>query len=270
MLERGHGDRVQRRALQVHQGSAGGIGLEHAGSGCGGALGARPHDHRAQRGRQVAVQAVGRGRGGRAPKVPDADAAVGHDDGVTAERPVGDAGLPQPQHGQQDLIQGSVGEAGAVSLRPGPRSSGSLGNERGVPAGPEPAGGEHVGDQDPGASGHEREVGLVLDLLQPVEDEGRPGIPVQAEPPQFRQHPGIGRVTAVDRQLDRLACLITAGELLDPPDLARGPGNIPRRQAQVRDPLGDLRRRRQAQRGPHGQVQGRRRRPIPARRSRWR
>ena len=95
----------------------------------------------------------------------------------------------------------------------------------------------------------------MLDLLQPVEDERRPGIPVEAEPPQFRQHPGIGRVTAVDRQLDRLACLITAGELLDPPDLARGPGDVPRRHAQVRDPLGDLRRRRQTQRGAHGQVQ---------------
>ena len=111
MLEPVHGDRVQRRALQVHQRGAGGIGVEHPSGRRGGALGPGPHGHRAQRGRQVAVQAAGRGRGGRAPEVPDADAPVGHDDAVTAERSVGDAGVPQPHHGQQDLNQGGVGEA---------------------------------------------------------------------------------------------------------------------------------------------------------------
>jgi hypothetical protein len=116
ILQRGHGDRVQSRALQVHQGGVGGIGVEHPGGRRSGALGPRPHGHRAQRGRQVAVQAAGRGRGGRAPEVPDADAPVGHDDGVAAERSVGDAGLAQLQHGQQDLIQDGVGEVGAVGL----------------------------------------------------------------------------------------------------------------------------------------------------------
>ena len=139
VLERGHGDRVQRRALQVHQGGAGGIGVEHPGGRRGGALGPGPHGHRAQRGRQVAVQAAGRGRGGRAPEVPDADAPVGHDDGVAAERSVGDAGVAQPHHGQQDLIQGGVGEAGAVGLRQG-RAVRHPGDQRRVPAGPEPAG----------------------------------------------------------------------------------------------------------------------------------
>ena len=97
----------------------------------------------------------------------------------------------------------------------------------------------------------------MFDLLQAIHDEGGARIPVHAESPQFRLHPGVGRVTAVDRQLDRLACGVTAGELLHPPDLAGRPCYIHYRDMQVRDPLGDLRRRRQAQRRSRGQVQGR-------------
>ena len=47
-----------------------------------------------------------------------------------------------------------------------------------------------------------------------------------------------------------------AGELLDPPDLAGHPGDIGDDDIQVRDPLGHLRRRRQAERGAHREVQG--------------
>ena len=97
----------------------------------------------------------------------------------------------------------------------------------------------------------------MLDLLQAVHDEGGPGVPVHTEPPQLGQHPGVGRVTAVDRQLDRPARRVTAGELLDPPDLAGRPGDIGHLDVQVRDPFGDLGRRRQAQRRAHGQVQAR-------------
>jgi len=43
----------------------------------------------------------------------------------------------------------------------------------------------------------------VLDLKQTIKDERGPRIPVEAEPPQLRQQPGVGRVTAIDRQLDR-------------------------------------------------------------------
>jgi len=106
ILESGHGARVQCRALEVHQGAAGGAGLEHPRRHRGGTLSARADGHRGQRCRHVSVEAAGRGRGGRVAEVPDADALVGHDDGVAAERPVGDTGLaqPQPQHGQQGLL----------------------------------------------------------------------------------------------------------------------------------------------------------------------
>ena len=97
----------------------------------------------------------------------------------------------------------------------------------------------------------------MLDLLQAVQDQGGPGVPVHTEPPQFGQQPGVGRVPAVDRQLDRAARRVTSGELLDPPDLAGRPGYGRDRDIKVGDPLGDLRRRRQAQRGAHGQVQSR-------------
>jgi hypothetical protein len=160
---------------------------------------------------------------------------------------VGEPGVAQPQHRQQDLIQGAVSKAGAVGLRQG-MTGGHPGDERRVVAGSEPAGGEHVGHEDSGAPGHQREVGLVLDLLQAIHDQGGPRVPVDGKSPQFGQHAGVGRVPAVDRQLDRLARRVLAGELLDAPDLAGSPGDIPDRDVQVRDPRGDLRRRRQAQR----------------------
>ena len=63
---------------------------------------------------------------------------------------------------------------------------------------------EHVRHEDAGPLGHQREVGLVLDLLQAVHDESGSRIPVDGKTPQFGQHPGVGGVPAVDRQLDRL------------------------------------------------------------------
>src|SRR5271165_164568 len=98
-----------------------------------------------------------------------------------------------------------------------------------------------------GSPGDQGEVGLVLDLLQAIQDQGGARIPVDDKTPQFRHHPVVGRVTAVDRQLDRLAHRAMAGELLHPPDLPGCPGDVPDRDVQVGDPLGDLRRRRQAQ-----------------------
>ena len=180
VLDRGHGDWVQRRALQVHQGGAGGADIEHPGGRRAGALGACPDSHRPQYCGQVAVQATGRGRGGRAPEAPDIDALIGHDDGVAAERPVGDAGVAEPQHGQQNLIQGTVSEVGGLRQRQAVRHPG---DQRRVPAGPEPAGGEHLRHPNPGAPGDQSEVGLVLDLLQAIQDQGGPRVPVQAEPP---------------------------------------------------------------------------------------
>ena len=49
-------------ALEVHQGAAGRVGVEHPARGRGRALGTHPHGHRGQHGRQVAVEA---GVGGR-------------------------------------------------------------------------------------------------------------------------------------------------------------------------------------------------------------
>jgi hypothetical protein len=141
---------------------------------------------------------VSRRLAGAEAEAPQADALIGYDDGVAAKRPVGDAGCSQPQHGQQDLIQGAVSEADAVGLRQG-RAIGHPAHQRRITAGPELAGGEHVGHEHASPPGHQGEVGLVLNLLQAVQDQGGARIPVHAEPPQFRQHPGVGCVPAVDR-----------------------------------------------------------------------
>ena len=94
-------------------------GVEDPGGRRGRALGARPHGHRGQHGRQVGVKAAGRAEADARRKFRMQSALTGHDDGVAAEHPVGDAGLAQPQHRQQDLIQGAVGEGRTVGLRQG-------------------------------------------------------------------------------------------------------------------------------------------------------
>ena len=52
---------VERRALQVHQGAAGRIGINHADRRRGRPLGTHPHNHRGQRRREIAVEASLRG-----------------------------------------------------------------------------------------------------------------------------------------------------------------------------------------------------------------
>ena len=90
--------------------------------------------------------------------------------------------MAQPQDGQQNLVQDAVSKAGAVSLRQG-RTSGHPGDERRVVAGSEPAGREHIGHEDSGTPSHQREVGLVLNLLQAIQDQGGPRIAVDERSP---------------------------------------------------------------------------------------
>ena len=73
----------------------------------------------------------------------------------------------------------------------------------------------------------------MLDLLQTIKDEGGTGIPVKAESPQFRQHPCVGGVPAINRQLDVPAYGVVPGEFLHPPDLAGCPGDALDRDIQV-------------------------------------
>ena len=58
--------------------------------------------------------------------------------------------------------------------------------------------------RDPGAGPgrHQRQVGLVLDLLTAGEGQRRPGIAVEEEAGRLGQQLGVGRVTPVDRDID--------------------------------------------------------------------
>jgi hypothetical protein len=86
---------------------------------------------------------------------------------------VRNACLAQPEHGPQELVQSSVRQDGVVGL--GQSSADRQpGHQRSVPAGPEPAHGEHLGHQDTGAPRHQGEKCLVLNLLQTIKNEGGP------------------------------------------------------------------------------------------------
>ena len=108
----------------------------------------------------------------------------------------------------------------------------------------------------------EGQVGLVLHLLQPVEDERGPRVAVDAEPPDFAQPLGVGGVASVDRQLNRVALGIGAGEGGHAPFLV-GRGTQPvHLDLKVAYGRRHLRRRRESVRRAQGEVGRGRRAPA--------
>ena len=98
-------------------------------------LGAGPHRHRARApppGRSSSRASAG-ARGGRPAEVTDAGAPAGHQDGVAAQGPVREAGVAQPQHRPQHLVQRAVGEVGAGRLRQD-HAVGQAGDQGRIPA----------------------------------------------------------------------------------------------------------------------------------------
>ncbi len=84
-----------------------------------------------------------------------------------------DARLTQPEHGQEQLVESSVGQTILVGLRQS-WAIGQPGYQRGIAPGPEPADGQHLGHLKTGAPCHESQIGLMLDLLQTIENERGP------------------------------------------------------------------------------------------------
>lgn len=80
----------------------------------------------------------------------------------------------------------------------------------------------------------------MLHLLYPADDQGWPGVPVKAEPPELGQQPRAGGVPPVDRQLDRGASSVAADELLYPPDLMRRARHLVDRHAELSYPVRHL------------------------------
>ena len=99
-------------------------------------------------------------------------------------------------------------------------SFGQARHERGVVGRTAPPGRHNLGDPRAGMRRQEGEVGLVLHLLQPVEDEGRSGVAVDTEPPHLAQPLGVGGVASVHRQLNRVALRVRPGERRHAPFLA--------------------------------------------------
>jgi hypothetical protein len=138
---------------------------------------------------------------------------------------VGDAGRPQGQQLVVQVIEQRVADRGDASLRQRqafhsgrhPADQERVAGRAGLP------GLDDLGYRDTGPGRPHREVRLVLDLLQPGNRKAGPGVPVEHEPANLRQQPGIGRVPAIDLDLKpagrgQLVRLV----LRHPPHLPRG------------------------------------------------
>ncbi len=119
---------------------------------------------------------------------------------------------------------------------------------------------QHVRRPRPGVAGGQGQVGLVLDLLQPGQQQRGARVPVPEEPPDLGQQLGVGGVAAVHRHLDRLV-VERGGELGDAPHLrmdgATSDSSTPSSAAAsttalgAGNPVGDSTTRRTAAATPH-------------------
>ena len=96
----------------------------------------------------------------------------------------------------------------------------------------------------------------MLDQLQSVDDECRPRVAVDAEPPDLAQPLRVGRIAPVHRELERTAAGVGTGERRDPPLLARHGVQAGDLHPQVAHGLRHLRGRGQPVGRAHGEVAG--------------
>jgi hypothetical protein len=224
-------------------------------------VGAGQHRGGGHRCGQVPVGAPGR-RGGRgAAEVTQARAVRGGDDGLRAERAVREAGRAQRQHRGEELGDELV--ADVIGPQVGqPRPGRQPGDQDGVAARPALAGRDHFGHQHAGLGGQQGQVGLVLDLLQPVDHQRGPGVAVHAEPPHLVQPLRVGSIAAVHGEFQRAALLVLAGESLHAPRLVRHRGQRVHVHPEIANRVSHLGRRGQPGGRAEGQVAGGRHAPA--------
>jgi hypothetical protein len=176
------------------------------------------------------------------------------------------AGPAQDQQLTVEIVQGGVADAVGVGLRQRRPGRQAVGQQRvlGRPGGSrvDDLGHRHARLARP--HGHE---GLVLDLLQPGEREGRPGVPVEHEPARLGQDLGVGRVPSVDLYAEPVAERIRPGRLdrlvlRHPPDLSRRRVHVAGADAEILEQELHITGRGQAQRRAENEPDDRGRRPA--------
>ena len=144
-----------------------------------------------------------------APEVTEQRPVRGRHHGRRAERPVRDSRAAQGEHGAQVLVHQVVADVLGPQLAQRP-PLGQSGHERRVVARAAAARRHHLGHPHAGVIGQEGEVGLVLDLLEPVEHEGGARVAVDAEAPDLAQPLRVGGVPAVDGELQAMPFAVGA------------------------------------------------------------
>jgi len=174
---------------------------------------------------------------------------------------VGDPGRAQHKHRTEEAVDVAVADLLALRLGESP-PSGQARDERGVARRSAAPGRHDLGDQHTGVPGQKGQVRLMLHLLQPVDDERGARVAVDAETPHLAEPLRVGGVAAVDRQLDRMALRVSAGEGRRAPFLPGHGAEPVYLDHQVADGVGHLRSRRQPVGRAHGEVTGGRRAPA--------
>ena len=105
------------------------------------------------------------------------------------------------------------------------------------------AGDDDFADGDSGAVGEEEQVRAVLELLATGQRERRAGVLVPERPPDLREQPGVGRVTADDLDRDRATVGSPRDEARFSPHLLRAEVEIGDRDAEREEVVGDLAQR---------------------------
>jgi hypothetical protein len=181
---------------------------------------------------QVAVEPVlGRGRAAPAQVVHRHLAGVGDHHGGRADRSVGHPGPPEPLHGGEGGVHHRVGDlVGGQGADRTP--AGRAAHQDRVTGLGALAGHHHLAGGHAGLVG-QRQVGLVLDLLDPVDGQARAGVAVPEHSPELAEGLGVAGITAVQRDLHRTTARLGAHVAGHPPLLVRHGDHGLERGAQV-------------------------------------
>ena len=115
---------------------------------------------------------------------------------------------------------------------------------------------DHLGCVNARMTGEEREVCLVFDLLEPVEDQSGTRIAIDAEAPHLAQPLRVGRVTPVDGKFEGVPVRVGTGKAGHAPLPAIHRHQITDVDLQVAHGIGDFACGRQTVRRAEGQVAG--------------
>ena len=154
---------------------------------------------------------------------------------------MGHIGSAELEHRREHGVEHGVGHVARLELAKRPAGR-RLGHQQGVAGGTADTRGDDPRSADAQMPGHQREVGLVLDLLEPGQLQGGPRVAIDEEPPDLGQPLGAGGVASVHRHVEVGPALTSARVPGHPPHLIVDGSDVGHIHPEIGQRIADLER----------------------------